>query len=157
MQKRAEAFFGFYAKLSLRLKSLQARLTENGQLNITDKEAGNIYSLIYLENYIKTACPGYKQPEKGELEAYAAAAVELKKLILETDNNVYPPRAKRKKWYESQHIIFSFCEFLEKEEYRHTTNQEYANGEDEPKHMVKCKVLVEAMNYIQESIDRAKY
>lgn len=156
-QKRAEAFFGFYAKLSLRLKALQILLQEKDQLNISNAEAGNIFSLIYLKDYILDACPGYKIPTDEELELYKVAAKELKDILLNTENNVYPPGAKRKKWYESQHILFSFCEFLGNNAYQHTTNEEFINNQNEYKHIVKCTLLVNAINYIQKSIERAKY
>lgn len=156
-QKRAEAFFGFYAKLSLRLKALETMLRERGQLNISDIEAGNIFSLIYLENFILTVCPSYKEPDGKELELYQTAATELKDILLKTENNVYPPGSKRKEWYESQHILFSFCEFLENEAYWHVTNEKFANNEDEAKHIIKCKLLIKAMDYIQKSIECAKY
>ena len=121
-QKRAEAFFGFYSKLSLRLKALQTRLEENGQLNISDPKDGNIYALIYLEDYGREVCPSYKIPVKEELAFYKAAAKELKDILLKTEHNVYPLGSKREKWYESQHILFSFCEFLENEAYWRSTN-----------------------------------
>lgn len=156
-QKRAEAFFGFYSKLSLRLKSLQTMLEENGQLNISNSKEGNIYSLIYIEDYMKKVCPSYKSPEDNELELYKSAAKELKNILLNTENNVYPQGTKRKEWYENQHVLFLFCEFIENEAYQHITNEEFDNGENESKHITKCKLLVNAMNNIQESINHAKY
>lgn len=156
-QKRAEAFFGFYARLSLRLKTLQTRLKESGQLDTSKPEAGNIYSLIYAAEFITTACPSYTTPTAEELETYKVAADELKKILLETENNVYPPGAERKKWYESQYTLLSFCEFLKNDEYKHKTNEQFAQGASEPKHVTKCKALVEAIDYIQESIECAKY
>lgn len=156
-QKRAEAFFGFYAKLSFRLKALRTRLDENGRLNVSDSEAGNIYTLIYEKNYIRTVCPKFADIDPKELKAYRAATAELKKILIETDSNVYPPGANRKRWYESQHILFSFCEFIENDEYQHTTNQQISQGGSEAKHIAKCKLLVEAIDYIQDSINNAKY
>lgn len=156
-QKRAEAFFGFYARFSLRLRALQTRLEENGRLNISKSEAGNIYTLIYAEDYISDVCPEFISLRSEELKLYKDVAAELKKILLETENNVYPPGSKREEWYESQHILFSFCEFIENDEYQHTTNEQFAQGKSEPKHITKCKSLIGAINYIQESINRAKY
>lgn len=180
-QKRAEAFFGFYAKLSLCLKSLQTRLIDKGQLNISNPDDGNIYSLIYVKDFIKSACPSYMTPTENDLELYKAYAKELKNILLETDNNVYPLGSKRRKWYESQHVLFSFCEFLENESNQHTTNEKFPKKkrsiltEDKyknkcvikciskykakykSKHMTKCKSLVRAINYILKSINNAKY
>lgn len=156
-QKRAEAFFGFYAKLSLCLKSLRIKLEENGQLNVSDTKAGNIYALIYLEGDIKKICPRYKAPNEKEIQLYQAAAKELKEILLNTENNVYPRGSKREEWYESQHIIFLFCEFLENKEYWHTTNKEFDSGNNEYKHMKRCKSLIGAMDCIQRSINNVKY
>lgn len=156
-QKRAEAFFGFYAKLSLRLKSLRTMLAEKGQLNISDVEKGNIYSLIYTDNCLATICPSYTRPTDGELKLFKVAADELKGILLGTESNVYPPGAKQKKWYESQYILLSFCEFIANDEYHNVTNEARYNSEGELKHIKKCTSLVAAMNYIQKSIENAKY
>lgn len=156
-QKRAEAFFSFYSKLSLYLRELQTRLEDAGQLNISDAEAGNIFSLIYLDSYIIDACPRYKKLSTKELESYKEIAKKIKETLLSTDNNVYPKGSDRKKWHESQHVIFSFCEFLENEAYQHTTNQMFLDNTQEIKHVTKCKELLGAMTYIQEAIEKAKY
>lgn len=156
-QKRAEAFFGFYAKLYLRLRTLRTRLEENDQLNITNSGNGNIYSLVYTEDVMVDVCPGYKELEKKSLKSCKDAAKELKKLLVNTDNNVYPQGSKREEWYKSQHIIFMFCEFLENDAYKHITNEEYDKDDQEFKHIVKCRMLIEAMTYIQDSINNAQY
>ncbi len=156
-QKRAEAFFGFYSKLSLFLKSLQTLLEENGQLNTVDAESGNIYTLIYTDKYMKDVCPKYKNPEDAELELYRDKAKDLKKILFDTNTNVYPQGADRKKWLESQQTLFNFCEYIENNAYQKITNESYVKNEDEPKHIVKCKRLVESFNYIQESINNARY
>lgn len=157
-QKRAEAFLGFYAKLSLRLKTLCTLLEEHNLLNICDSEKGNIYSLIYAESCIETVCPSFSPPNDDEIRLYQQAAKELKCILIETDNNVYPLNANRKKWYDSQYILFSFCEYLENlNQFQNKVNKPKAENETNVRHFVKCKQLVEAVNYIQNSIDNAKY
>ena len=154
-QKRAEAFFGFYAKLSLRLKALQTKLKDSGQLEVSDAKAGNIFSLIYTEDLREKICPKYRKPK--EMDLYKSAAIELKEILLNTDNNVYPQGSDPKEWYESQHILFDFCEFLENEAYHQRTNKESGDGESEPKHIIKCRLLINAMDNIQNSINNAQY
>ncbi len=155
-QKRAEAFFGFYAQLSLCLKSLHTRLAEDGQLDVSCSESGNIFSLIYLENFVTTVCPRYTVPTKSELAIYKASAKELREILLKTENNVYPHSAKRDKWYDSQHVLFDFCDFIENEALWHKINKnEKINSES--KHVIKCKAFIDAINYILESIEKAKY
>lgn len=156
-QKRAEAFFGFYAKLSLYLRHLHTILEEDDQLNIDDPKAGNIFSLIYMEDYTKSVCPKYKEPADDKIELYQSVTKELQKVLLDTENNVYPQNAAREEWYKSEHIIFSFCEFINKKSYRNRTNQEYDRNTTEPKHIVKCKLLINAMNYIQDAISNENY
>ena len=61
----------------------------------------------------------------------------------------------KKKWYESQHIILSFCNFLEKEELKHIYSD--MNRTDKPIHITKCEELVNAMDYIIYAIEHEKY
>lgn len=157
MQKRAEAFFGFYAKLSLCLKSLQSKLEEKGLLNTSKSDVGNIYSIIYTDECVQIVCPKFADPTPTEIESYQAAAKQLKDTLLNTESNIYPPGADRKKWYESLYTLFSFCEFIENKDNLKKTNKHRAEGETEDKHITKCKLLVDAINYILNSIDNAKY
>lgn len=153
-QKRAEAFFGFYARLSLFLNELQKNLDEKNLLNISDLDAGNIYSLIYVPDYVKIVCPKFSEIENEDLKPYQEIANRIKELLLNTDNNVYPKGAKRDKWYKSQQVVFSFCEFITNDAYRRITN---IKSEPEAQHITKCKLLVDAINYIQQSIYNSKY
>lgn len=153
-QKRAEAFFGFYTKLSLFLDELYNRLDEKDLLNISDSESGNIYSLIYVPNYVNIVCPKFSGIENEDLTSYQKLTGRIKELLLNTENNVYPKGAKREKWYKSQQILFSFCEFITNDAYREITN---IKSEPEAQHIAKCKSLVEAINYIQQSIYNSKY
>ena len=156
-QKRAEAFFGFYAKLSLYLRSLQARLDERSLLNTEISEAGNIYSLIYTKETIADFCPSFHMPSDEDLKYFTNIAEEIQQTLLNTESNVYPPKSDRKKWYESQHTLFSFCDFLKRSECQHITNTRTAKGKTEDTHIEKCKLLVDAINYILDSISNAKY
>ena len=157
-QKRAEAFFGFYAQLSLRIKTLQTDLEVNDRLNIIDPEVGNIYSLVYAETLVKQVCPKFKSITDEELIVYVTAAKELKSFLLESSNNVYPHGTTQQEWYKSQQVLLSFCEFLTNEKvFYYMTNKEFEKGEVEPKHITKCKALINSMNFILNSIDRAKY
>lgn len=154
-QKRAEAFFGFYSKLSLRLRSLRQLLIEDYQLNISNSEDGNIYSLLYTEDFLKTVCPSYNKPDN--LSNYQKLASELKNTLLETDSNVYPSGTDRREWYESQHILFDFCEFLENNSWWGRTNIKRDSNEEEDKHIIKCKRLIYAIDYILQAIENTKY
>lgn len=156
-QKRAEAFFGFYTQLSMQLKDLRTRLEEKGRLETSDPQKGNIYSLIYEEKYAEKVSTSYPKIDERELNAYLIAAAAIEKTLLDTDSNVYPKSAKQREWYNSLHIVFSFCEFLIHKEYQHTTNESNNGSTDEAKHITKCKLLVSAIDYILNSIKREKY
>lgn len=157
-QKRAEAFFDFYAKLLLKIKYLKSQLTEYSQLDYSKNSNGNIYSLLYTEDTVNDICKGYKKPEPAELKILANAADKIKECILNSNCNVYPKNADRKKWYDSQHYILSFCEFLNDNkglQKIYNTSRKDNNGI--PIHNVKCKELVEAMDYVISSIESEKY
>lgn len=156
-QRRAEAFFGFYSKLSLNIRILQTKLEENDRLNITNFNIGNIFSLIYVEKDIMTICTSFTPISEEELDSYKAASDVIKDIIINTENNVYPQKANREEWYKSQCVLLLFCDFLENKGSRHTTNIPEENDNTEPKHITRCKELVKAMNYILEAINKARY
>lgn len=157
-QKRAEAFFGFYAQLSLRIKTLQGALEIKDRLNVSDPNIGNIYSLIYEKNFAKQVCPQFNPITEEELHIYISAATDLKDFLLKSTNNVYPHGTTRQEWYKSQQVLLSFCEFLiNVKTFYIVTNKEYEANGSEPKHITKCKSLINAMNYILSSINNAKY
>ncbi len=156
-QRRAEAFFGFYTKLSLSIRILQTKLLENDRLNITDFKSGNIFSLIYVESDIEKICSSFTPVLDDELNSYKKAAAAIKNIIINTDNNVYPQKANRGQWYKSQCVLLLFCDFLEDKSNRNLTNIPEESDNTEPKHITRCKELIEAMDYILESINSAKY
>ena len=156
-QRRAEAFFGFYTKLSLNIRVLRAKLEENDRLNITDFASGNIFTLIYVESEISKICTSFSPIEDDELNSYKAFAISIKDIIINTENNVYPQNANREEWYKSQYVLLSFCDFLENKGNHNTTNIPMEQTNTEPKHIARCKELVRAMDYIQETINNAKY
>lgn len=153
-QKRAEAFFGFYARLLLCLSELQERLNEKNLLNISEPEYGNIFSLIYIENYSIQICPMFSKIDDNDLEVYKSIAIKIQDILMNTENNVYPKKADREKWYRSQQVLFSFCEFLTNDCYQGAVNK---NNGNEPLHIIKCRELVNAIDYIKESICNTEY
>lgn len=154
-QKRAEAFFDFYSKLMLYVKTLKYQLEDNGQLTCDKNDDGNIYSLIYTADIMSKVCPRYKPPESSELDILRTISGNIRNCILTSDNNVYPKKSKRKKWYESQYILLSFCDFIENDALRNVINN--PNAKNIPIHIKKCIQLNEAINYIIQSIEKEKY
>lgn len=169
-QKRAEAFFDFYSQLLLKIKYLKSQLVEASQLDHSEGDHGNIYSLLYTNGTMLSICEGYNKPVPAKIRIFSEAAENLRQCILDSKCNVYPKKANRKKWYDSQHIVLSFCEFIiEVNAGENDDNDKNNNGlhniyntsrEDNDKipiHRVKCKELVEAMDYIISSIENERY
>lgn len=157
-QKRAEAFFGFYAQLFLQLELLKEKLNDSNQLNITDPNLGNIYLLFYEKDYMKMVCPNYILIASEKLKSCQKICEELKKTLLESENNVFPQKSKSEEWYKNQCVLLSFFEFLTNESGHHKANKQPITGnQEESWHIAKCRELVDAINYIQGAIANSKY
>jgi len=152
MEKRTEAYFGFYVQLLLQINSLQSWLDERELLEINDPSKGNIYTLLYENKLQKKECTGFKEPSDEQLNDINKLASQIKDTFNNSKNNVYPKNSEKVKWYNSQQKLFEFCEFLENESMRRITN--IAKTDGEYKHIVKCRDLVNAINYIKESIEK---
>ena len=161
-QKRAEAFFGFYARLLLQLKSLDVWLNEESLLNIDceNVKQGNIYALLYEQETLREICPGFHDLKPNKLNDLKKLASQLRSTLLESENNVYPKKSNKKSWYDSQHILFLFCDFIEQDSLRKTINKpiyDSGNNSGKYKHIVRCHELINAISYIQSSIDNENY
>jgi len=155
MQKRAEAFFGFYTRLLFQIKGLESFLGDNELLEYVDQNKGNIFTLIYIVNLQYKAFNGFPIPSKELLDDLKKLTSQIKNTLTESESNVYPKASERERWYDSQYILFKFCEFMENDSEREITSIEKEDGEkSELKHIVKCRELVHAMNYIKESIEK---
>jgi len=152
MQKRIEAFFGFYARLLLQLKGLKSLLDAYGLLQNRRPRYGNIYILLYSGDIPIIKFNAFPMPSENLLEDLKRLASQLKNTLIESENNVYPKISEKVRWYDSQHTLFEFCEFLEFESMRGITNILKKGGEY--KHVIKCRNLINAMNYIEESIEK---
>ena len=155
-QKRAEALFGFYARLMFLLQSLRTWLDDQNLLEVGKPEMGNIYALIYNNVQRQKACAGFHAPSDKELEDIKGLALQLEKTFTESNNNVYPKSTDRREWYRQQQVLFNFCEFIKYSSMRGYLSQE----KDENKkheHIIKCEELIEAMNFILCSIENELY
>lgn len=161
-QKRAEAFFGFYARLLLQLKSLQSWLDEKELLNTDEDKSllGNIYALMYNPAALDEACPGFRDLNESELNDLKGLVLQLRKTLIESENNVYPKHSSKELWYESQQVLYLFCDFIEQDGLRKKESKyKYDKGINEGKfkHMVKCDELKTAIHTIQSFISKEKY
>ena len=152
-QKRAEAFLGLYSKLSLYLRLLKDMLENNNRLNTENYTDGNIFALMYKEEVIKKQSINQTEILKDELNSYKKVVEEIRKTLLETDNNVSPLGVNRRKWLKSQYVIISFCYFIEDDSKHEYTNKYDKNN---PKHIANCKEFRTALNFILNSIDKTQ-
>jgi hypothetical protein len=154
MQKRTEAFFGFYTRLYFQLKSLKSLLDDHDLLEIKSSDIGNIYSLLYIDSIRHEACEYFNKPSSKLFNDIKRLASQIKNTLTESESNVYPNASERKKWYDSQYVLFEFCEFLENDSKREITSKAKVAGENSKfKHTVKCRKLINAINYIKKSIN----
>ncbi len=150
-QKRAEAFLGFYSKLSLHLKLLREMLENNERLSTGNSTDGNIFALIYKDEIIDKYSIVHPEIGKEELESYKRVAKDIRNVLLEADNNVSPLGVNRHRWHESQYTILSFCELIEDDSIHHITN---IYNDSNPEHITRCIEFKESMNFILDSIDK---
>ena len=161
-QKRAEAFFGFYAQIMLQLKNLYIWLDEKELLDVSDPKNGNVYALMYNATTLIDGSSNFKVPNNVELCELEKLVSKLEDTLMNSDNNVYPKNVgnDKKLWYDSQAVLFSFCNFIKQDSMHHCTNiTQYKSGEnkDKYKHMVKCEELINAMEDIQSFIEEEDY
>ncbi len=155
-QKRAEAFFGFYTKLSLCIKELSAQLSQDDLLEYKDPEKGNFFSLMYTNEKLQEFCPSFHKPEQQRLDLYKDDAEAIKTLLHDTEQNVYPKGCDRNKWYNSLYTIYAACEFLLDNRNWALTN-ESKNKNGQIKHVARCKEYLDAVAYIQAEINKTAY
>ena len=155
---KVQKYYGFYTQLMLQIMYLRKCLKDKNLLEIVNSEKGNIYSLIYDNTTRRRICSGLYVLSVAEQEAIKQIASELRKTIINSDNNVYPKSSDRINWYNSLQVLYEFCEFIEHDNMQGYTNVDKENPEDtECKHIKKCKKLIKAMKYIQMSIAKENY
>jgi len=150
--KRAEATFGFYVQLLQQINNLQSFLYDNELLEINNSNNGNIYTLMYNKKTQNKECTGFKELSDEQLDDINKRASQIKNTFNNSKDNVYPKYSEKERWYYSQQKLLGFCEFLANKSMRGITN--IAKKDGEYKHIVECRDLINAMNYIKESIEK---
>lgn len=154
-QKRAEAFFGFYARLRLQLNNLHRWLNEKDWLEVDDPSKGNIYTLMYGADIKDKECSGFHEPDADYINTLKILVSKIKETLTETESNVYPKSSCKVEWYNNLQILYDFCEFIEQDGlYGKISEAKFNNkGQVEYKHIVKCKALRGAISKIKEAIN----
>ena len=150
-QRRAEAFFGFYARLMLQLSRLDTWLQAKGMLNVDHPENGNIYSYMYVADTRTKVCEAFHPLDDIEMKELCDFTSDLREILLQSENNVYPKRIKKQLWYDSQQVLVAFCDFVELDSMRGKTNEPLSDSK-ECKHVVKCRELITAIESIRSLI-----
>lgn len=148
--KRLEAKTDIYPQIHQELELLQEHLNKNNRLNITSIDEGNIYTLQYLISDRRIYCKAYNAIDSSELKEYRCDAEQLNKSLSETNNSIHPKAFMKKKWQDSKKTIVGFCKFLLKidDSYTGDFGFQYRPNEKDPIHIVDCKKLINAINYI---------
>lgn len=155
-QTQVEASIGFYARILLQLGNLRVWLEEKNLLEVCEMKNGNIYSLIYNADTLTSEFPSFDAPNEVELNELKELVLQLEKTLVDAESNVYPKNADKKTWYDSQHIVVQFCNFIKQDTRHYSTNKTMYESEEnygEYKHIVKCKEFITAMDYIQSCIE----
>lgn len=149
-EKRAEAFCSFYAQLLFNVSNLKRLLESNGDLG-RKNSTGNIFCIYYN----KELAQKYGYENNGQDERYAPIAETIKKLLLDSDSNVYPSYSEKTNWYYAQQIVFDFCIFIEQKKERERTDNPLTENGD-PYHVRREKELNWALDFIKKSIYASK-
>lgn len=156
-KKRGIANYDFHFKLKTNLPDFRKKLDKNERLyipsdiNSVSTDVGNIFTLLYNQSLRSTYCGQYYPIEKDEFINYKISAEDLKKIITESDNSIFPRNSDKGLWESSIAVLLAFCNFITQIEsidsYNGETN-ELLNENGVPKHVAKCQELVNAMDYI---------
>jgi hypothetical protein len=110
-QKRAEAFFDFYARLRICVKCIKNFLETNKYLCSDISNKSNIFMYMYPK---EDNDDSFHRLEENDMLLLSTYTSELEILLFECKNNVYPKssRKKKKEWYDSQQVLYEFCKFI---------------------------------------------
>lgn len=103
-EKRSAALFGFFVRFDMLLAVLQRQIEVHSEGN-----AGP-FALMYTadaRSTLQLLLPDGTVDKT--IKLFSPIAKELKSLLLEAENNVYPKSCKKKDWYDSQIILLHFA------------------------------------------------
>ncbi len=147
-EKRSAALFGFFVRFDMILEVLQT------QINKCSEENSNPFALLYTARSRGLNClslPGGTPDETFKL--FSPIAKELKSLLLETENNVFPKSCKKEEWYKSQITILQFALMI-----TDRLNFEANNSDDiETEANNRLTELKKAVTTLRDILNQVKY
>lgn len=141
-ERRAAATLHLYACLRILLKDIKKKI-----------ETVNPYEAIYTESLRREIARDNGETATPKIDDFLNNFIEdskrLRDIILDTDNNVYPRKKEREKWYEKQQELYDFtCFILEKEGVeKEKTNRKSADE--------KKAELEKTIDYYLDEIEKA--
>lgn len=154
--KRIEAEASLFPVLRRSIMELKEKLQDYGRLD-ESSEKTNIFILLYSHE-LRRSNFGYFEydPEtknKYEHDYYKDRCMKIKKLIDESSCNVPAKKASKKDWYDNQHILVDFCDFIIEIENRNENNSAgKLDSLEDSLHVSKCKELSNTLNYFIENL-----
>lgn len=101
-KQRSAALFGFYIRFDMLLSTLLK------QIKSVSKDC-NPFIILYEESTRQLLSLSFIEGKKEKtVENFLPVSQELKKLFLNTENNVYPKACKKESWYKSQKKVLEF-------------------------------------------------
>lgn len=103
-EKRSAALFGFFVRFDMILKVLQDQIKKHSKGN------NGPFALLYTETARRNNQLVLPRKTVDEtIKLFSPIAKELKALLLEAENNVYPKSCKKNEWYDCQIILLQFA------------------------------------------------
>lgn len=161
-KQKSAALFGFYIQFDMLLSVLKQQIDRT-------KEDKNPFLLTYTENtrgLLGLSLPG--GDEKETEKVFLPISKELKKLLLDADNNVYPKACKKETWYQSQktvlNFVFMMTDGLERSsieikpaDIQRNTQGAVVGPEEAKAHKTKWEELKKAVESLQDTLKEVRY
>ena len=162
-KQKTAALFGFYIQFDMLLSVLKQ------QIDRVEDSTINPFILLYTDaarDLLGLSLPGGGEQETEKI--YLPISDELKKLLLDADNNVYPKACEKDTWYQSQKTVLDFVFMMtdrlgrESIEIKPSDIQKDEQGavvgpEGAKTHINKWEELKKAVESLQNTLKEVRY
>ena len=160
-KQKSAALFNFYIRLDMLLSVLKQQIDRT-------EESKNPFLLLYTGTTMNLLGLSLLRGDESQTEAlFLPIAKEIKKLLLDTDNNVYPKTCKKESWYQSQKTLLDFV-FMMTDKLGISSIEvdptaiKRKNGtviapEEATVHINKWEKLKEAVQILQDTLREVRY
>lgn len=162
-KQKIAALFGFYIQFDLLLSVLKEQIDRWKEPKI------NPFNLLYTDTtrtLLGLTLPGGSEQETET--AFLPISKELRKLLLDAENNVYPKTCKKETWYQSQKTVLGFVFMMTDRIERSSIEiipaniQRNAQGdivrpEEAKTHIYRWEELKKAVENLQDTLKEVRY